>query len=346
MSATSARRGPGAPGRAPLPAPWNPYVRLRRRLQDWIATRTPRVPGPWAINRRRVYIVPTRYGYGYALLCFVMLLGAMNYSNSMAFALTFLLAGIGLLAMHHTHGNLVNLRVRAQRVPPVFAGEPARFPLELENPTGAERYALAVAWQDAEPPGHADVPALQAETLGLSLPTGARGWLPAPRFAVQTEFPVGLFHAWTWVELDMACLVYPRPAPAGGRPPESGAGLGQRSGPRSGQDEFAGLRPYQRGDAMRSIHWKSLAKHRSPMVKQFAETLDSELWLDWASLPPGWDVEQRLSQLTRWLLDAEAAGKRYGLRIPGHARPPAQGDQHLAECLKSLALFDGGRTSS
>jgi hypothetical protein len=56
---------------SPCPERNRPVIRaLRQRLHRWIATRTPRVSGPWLIHRRRVYIVPTRHGYGYGLLLF------------------------------------------------------------------------------------------------------------------------------------------------------------------------------------------------------------------------------------------------------------------------------------
>lgn len=323
-----------------------PFKIARRRINRWIATRTPRIAGPWIINRRRVYILPTRYGYGYALLLMVMLLGAMNYSNSMAFALTFLLAGLGLVGMHHTHGNLVNVEVRQTRVAPVFAGETARFVIELSNPAPAPRYALCAAWQEDAPstassaPASIDLAARDHNTLTLLRPAAHRGWLPAPRFAVSTEFPLGLFHAWTWVELDMRCLVYPQAAARGERAPDSAGGQGSRSGLRSGQEDFAGLRSYQRGDAPRSIHWKSFPKQRMPMVKQFSEALENELWLDWAELPAGWDVERRLSQLSRWVLDADASGRAYGLRLPGSIHAPATGGSHRHACLQALALFE------
>ncbi len=77
------------------------------------------------------------------------------------------------------------------------------------------------------------------------------------------------------------------------------------------------------------------------MVKQFAETLEKELWLDWDSLPPRWNVERRLSQLTRWVIDAETDGRVYGLRLPGLSHLPARGETHRYECLKALALFGG-----
>ena len=75
------------------------------------------------------------------------------------------------------------------------------------------------------------------------------------------------------------------------------------------------------------------------MVKQFADTLGDELWLDWNSLG-GLDAEPRLSQLTRWVLDCEGGRRRYGLRIPGLEIPPDLGPVHQGACLRALALFE------
>lgn len=317
-----------------------PLFAIRRRIRRWIATRTRRAPGPWPIRRQRVYIVPTRLGYGYGLLLLVMLLGAMNYSNSMAFALTFLLAGIGLLAMHHTHGNLVNLDVDALKVEPVHAGEAAQFRIALTNASKLARYALSACWEQQPLVAHVDVPVNGRGELVLPLAAARRGCLPAPRFSVVTEFPLGLFHAWTWIELDLQTLVYPRLAAPGLAPPAAGGGAGLELANRSGEDEFANLRPYRPGDSLRAVHWKSLPKLRLPMVKQFAEASSQELWLDWERLPPGWGVEGRLGQLARWVLDAEAAGQPYGLRLPSTVLAPARGAAHRHACLAALALFE------
>jgi uncharacterized protein (DUF58 family) len=320
----------------------HPLRFVGERIDNWVMRRVKRQAGPIHVPRHRVYILPTRFGYAFAFMCLVMLLGSMNYSNSMGFALTFLLAGLGLVAMHHTHGNLVNIRLSAGRAQPVFAGETAHFEVVVENPAARARYALELSWpRDSQPPFYADVPALDSVPMRIALPATQRGWLSARVFAVSTEFPLGLFHAWTWAELDMACLVYPRPAAPGAEPPPTTGMGGEQSSARGGQDEFAGLRGYQRGDALRSIHWKSLPKLRRPMVKQFTETLEHELWLDWDTLT-GLDAEARLSQLTRWVLEAEAETRAYGLRIPGTAIPPARGEVHQHQCLKALALHDGG----
>lgn len=318
----------------------HPLRYAQERIDAWVLTRVKRQPGPIGITRQRIYIVPTRFGYGFAIMALVMLMGAMNYSNSMAFALTFLLAGLGLICMHHTHANMLNLRMHAGKTRPVFAGEIAHFEIHVENPSKKNRYAVGLAWPKKEAEATISDAAAQSMTvMTLTQPALKRGWQPAGVHGIFTEFPLGLFHAWTWAELEMACLVYPRPAAYGLSPPEVAGIGGHASSNRSGQDEFAGLRTYQRGDTARSIHWKSLPKLQAPMVKQFTETLDKELWLDWESLPH-LDIEERLSQLTRWVLEVEDQGLAYGLRLPGTVLEPSRGETHQHQCLKSLALYD------
>ncbi len=315
----------------------HPIRWVQERIDAWVMARVKRQPGPVPVPRHRVYILPTRFGYAFAVLSLIMLLAAMNYSNNMAFALTFLLIGLGLVAMHHTHGNLVNVEVRAGPVVPVFAGEVAHFEVHVHNPAQRQRYSVSVGWPRADVATTADLAPENFAALKLPIAAQRRGWLPARVFAVSTEFPLGMFHAWTWLELEMSCLVYPRPAPPGREPPPARGVGGQLAGSRPGLDEFAGLRNYQRGDTPRAIHWKSFPKLRQPMVKQFQETMDREFWLDWSELPE-LDAEARLSQLTRWVLEAEGKHLSYGLRLPAARIAPSRGATHQHACLKALAL--------
>ena len=84
--------------------------------------------------------------------------------------------------------------------------------------------------------------------------------------------------------------------------------------------------------------WKAAARDQTLLVKQFGGDRVDEVWLDWEALP-GMDTEARLSRLTRWTLDAEAAGHAYGLRLPGRVVAPARGEAHMQQCLTELALF-------
>lgn len=312
---------------------------LQSRIDSWVLRRVQR-QAVATVSRRRVYILPTRFGYGFALMTLVMLLGATNYSNSMAFLLSFLLGALGLVCMHHTHANLVNLQIRGGRVDPVYAGDTLQFELLIANPSARGRYDLQVGRPRLAPGASTDVAASAQAQLSLAAPALRRGRQHGGVFSLSTEFPLGLFRAWTWIELDQAGLVYPQPVDAGLLPDRADGSGAEASGGGDGQEEFAGLRAYRAGDSPRTVHWKSLAKAQPPMVKQFSDTSSPELWLDWRALPQ-LDTEARLSQLARWVLDAHGRHQSFGLRLPGIEVAPGSGDTQVHACLSALALYPG-----
>ncbi|HYT47989.1 MAG TPA: DUF58 domain-containing protein, partial [Burkholderiales bacterium] len=152
-------------------------------------------------------------------------------------------------------------------------------------------------------------------------------------------FPLGLFRAWSHVEPDARCLVYPRPERAP-LPPYSGeAAAGALRSPTPGNDDFSGLRGYQLSDSPRHVAWKAVARSHDMLTKQFTGEAAAELWLDWRLLPAAMALENRLSRLAGWVLAAERSGIVYGLRLPGVELAPARGDAHRADCLQALALY-------
>jgi len=304
------------------------------------------------LERRSIYILPTRAGVVFTGLLFVLLLAAINYSNGLAYGLTFLLASVAWVALLHTHRNLHRTRIAAGASPPVFAGEMARFEVCLTNTGQLPRVALCVeqeqARSGARPPwrmaGRAQVARVHLDPgetacVTLSLPTLRRGYLDAPALSLSTEFPLAIAHAWSRrVTLPLRVLVYPRPAAP--RPRLAAVGAGERSSAPLGRggDDFAGLREYALGDSLRHVHWKAVARGQGWLTKEFGGGATGTQWLDWDTLD-GLDAEARLSVLTRWVLDAEQDGEHYGLRLPGTVIAPGAGETHRERCLTALALF-------
>lgn len=294
-------------------------------------------PGAVQLGLRRIYVLPSRHGLLLGAFLVLMLIASINYNLSMGYALAFLLASMAVVSMVHSFRNMAGLTVRAGRVDSVFAGDTAVFSVNLENESGLHRYSIAVG-RAKEAPEYCDVPARNRASARVRVPARRRGRLKAGRFEIFTRFPLGLFHAWSNLELDMRCIVYPRPEP---EPPplpqaQSATGEGVESG--YGSDDFAGLRPYHAGDSLRHIAWKAVAREQDLLTKQFTGRAESDLWLDW-NAAAGLDPESRLSRLTRWVLDAEAAGLSYGLRLPGTLLDPGRGDHHRQRCLEALAMF-------
>lgn len=314
-------------------------LNARDALSRWIFQWRGPEDGTVLLVQRRVFILPTRHGWLFAVILVLMLIGAINYDLSLGFLLAFLLGAAGLQSMLHTFRNLAHLRITPGRTEPVFAGELAAFPLLISNETRLDRYALAVT-ADRKAAEFLDVEAGGSATVTVRIPAPRRGWLQAGRLMLFTRYPVGLFRAWSYVHPGLPVLVYPTPAPAGIPlpPPQAGDGNGGIQG--SGQDEFQALRAYRPGDSLRHIAWKALARKDELLTKQFAGQSNAELWLDWATVPGPTDVESRLSQLTRWILDADTAGLSWGMRLPGITLPPAAGPVHRQACLQALALFE------
>ena len=310
------------------------------RLSNWLYGFTPPERGTVVLVHRRVYIVPARLGLYFAATLVVLLVGSINYSLSLGFALTFLLAGLGLAGMVHTARNLARLAVSAGRAEPVYAGESAQFRLYLDGRAAFDRPSILARHVGSGSQLVVDVPARGVAEVVLAVPAPRRGWVALGRVMLETRFPLGLFRAWSYLEPDARCLVYPRPERSP-LPPYSGeAAAGVRHAPTPGSDDFAGLRGYQRSDSPRHIAWKAVARSDKMLTKQFAGDAAAELWLDAQLLPTGLTLEQRLSRLAGWVLAADRAGAHYGLRLPGVEIAPGRGDAHRAACLQALALYE------
>ena len=314
---------------------------LQQRFSTWALRRQRFDSGTVTLTQRSIYILPTRQGFAFGFVLVLMLLGDINYNLSLGYVLTFLLATMGGMSMLHAFRNMAQLQLRAGHVEPVFAGESAHFVFHVHNRSKLERHQIHL--HDVQ--GHQtafDVAARGHTEAVLSVPAPQRGWLKPGRLTLYTRFPLGLFHAWSYLHFDVRSLVYPQPAARIPLPAVSANnGIGKQS--VAGDEEFAGLRGYVAGDALPRIAWKALARGQGLQVKQFNALQGRELWLDWAQLAAIAD-ERKLELLTRWVLDAELQGLRYGLRLPQIELPPAQGQSHRAECLRALALHGVGGT--
>ena len=64
----------------------------------------------------------------------------------------------------------------------------------------------------------------------------------------------------------------------------------------------------------------------------------ANLWLNYDDLLGG-GVEERLSKLTFWVLEADRQERAYGLALPNIKLGPSYGAAHRLACLEALALY-------
>jgi uncharacterized protein (DUF58 family) len=313
----------------------------RRRFDAWLRRAPCDGHGIARISARQIYILPTAMGVALGVVLTLMLLGSLNYQNNLGLLFTFLLAAVALVAMHHTWFTLLGLRVHARGGAPVFAGQRASFAVDLRNDHRGPRGDLVIrAGAEDHPPVF--IPGRDLARVQAGLPTHRRGWLQLREVRADTRYPLGLFRAWCYASTDARVLIYPSPsAQAPDLPLAPARRLGPEGGLGEGAGDFVGSRAYRPGDPPRHLDWKALARGRGLLLKQFGCDQAVEVWLDLRHIEGG-DLETRLGQLCRQVLDAADQGLAFGLRLPGAQVPLGEGEEHKHRCLAALATYGHG----
>lgn len=315
---------------------------LRSRIHDWWLARLPRSDS-WTLAQGNIYILPTKAGLVFAGTLVLMLLASINYQLNLGYALTFMLAGAGLVSMHLTHATLRGLTLHLRPTPAVFAGDAARLEVVFTNP-GAERHGVALHFDDRAAHGSSfawtDVPAQGQAVARVAMVPASRGLHPVPTLVAETQFPFGLFRAWTMWRPAAEVLAWPRPeVPPPALPPSSAGPDDARPQARQAQgSELDGVRAWRRGDSLRQVAWKKVARTGELVSRETADSSGRELALDWHSAR-GPDTEARLSRLAAWVLAADREGLAFALKLPGSALPAGQGDGQRRAALEALALW-------
>lgn len=320
---------------------WSADTVLARRFGRWLDRRIPPARDI-TLSQRNIFIFPTRTGFAFGALLVLLVLAAINYQASLVYGVAFLLGSVFLVTILYTFRNLSGLHLELAGTRPGFVGEDVEVSVRVERPAvrgraaARSREGIALGYPGALMRS-AELHRLAADLVRLYVQASRRGFLTPGRLLVETYYPLGLLRAWTWVDLDVRALVYPRPrftelpTARTGRRDE-----GELVDPQ-GSEDFTDIKAYQSGDPVKHIIWRSYARGDALMVKRYASYLEPRLWLDYDTLSG--DVEERLSRLTGMALEARRLEREFGLRLPGQEILPAVGDAHLERVLRELALF-------
>lgn len=288
-------------------------------------------------------LLPTRSGLIGAAILITMFIASMNYGNTLAYLLCFFLLSIMMVSTVHTRYNLSGLTVQSIRAQPVFAGGSVRFRIDIRNTAAVDRVAVfmtsPVPGKSKNPSGPFSCKANTVTSVNLELPAPSRGLYNLSTVDLETVYPLGLFREWLCIPVHQEYLVFPRPA--GIRPWPSPRTLWFENVEGfhfSGGDDFAGLRSYRLGESQHHIDWKAYARGRPLSIKEFSGGGSYQQWFEWSELS-SLPTEDRISQLTRWVLEADQQGKEFGLRLPGKEIEPDSSSLHTLKCLKELAVF-------
>jgi len=311
---------------------------IRRRIDAWFERNNPPSRESILLHNRRLYILPTAFGYLFAVMLLFLFLAAINYQNSMAFVLTFMLVSLGILSLWQTHRNLLGITIKLQTPGPVFCGENSEFRFEVSHPNNSRRFAIGIQYAD-EIPVYLTLEPESSIQAGLKIPSLRRGQFRPRGVTLFTRYPMGLFHAWGWLNFDLPVLIYPKPESI---IRQKQSLVEQYDGKTATStiegDDFAGLREHREGESLRHISWKAYAQGKGLLTKTFQGHARPSLWIDWFQFHEG-STEDKLSTMTGLVLNSENEHQRYGLRLPGTTIEQSLGNAHKHACLQALAVY-------
>jgi uncharacterized protein (DUF58 family) len=323
-----------------LGARQSPYQSLlhawHARFLRWVVRRIPPARNV-ILDHQNIFIIPNKQGLGFLFMLGLMFIGAVNYEASLAFALVFLLLGMFVLSIFYTFRNLAGLHVSAVPGAPVFAGEQAEIVVIL-NRHGSRLYESVQLGFPGSRKLVADLVHEREQRPSVFVPATRRGRFSPGRMVIETVFPFGICRAWSLIDLNFTCLVYPRPVECDldwllASQLHSGNTTLTR-----GNDDFHNLREYQRGDSLKHVAWKNFARGQGMYTKEYSTNVDNRIWLRW-DMFPDLGLEERLSRLCYCVLKLDASGLDFGLQLPGVTIAPAKGSRHYARLLETLALY-------
>ncbi len=325
-----------------------------------------RTPLRW-LGYRMEYKI-TREGWIYIGGIVVVALAALNTGNNLLFLILASLIAIILMSGILSSITLTGMELRLELPEHIFAGQPVRAQVELENekltlPSFSLRVEAAEAKRKNSPSAailetpvyFPYIPKKDCVRQVVPITFPRRGAYRQDAFRIVTRFPFGFLQKARRLELQTEALVYPSVEPTHGfleiLPALQGALESQNKG--RGQDLYA-LRGYIPTDNARHVHWKASARLGSLMVREFTREEDCRVLLvldphiSLASVASGASVQVPANASERfehavtlcaaiaWHFFERNAEMQF--RSAGFETPLAAADQNIFSVLRHLAV--------
>lgn len=284
----------------------------------------------------KTYIVPTLYGFSFAVLVLIMLFMAFMYANNLIYAAVFFVISLSIQNMVRTAKNVENFELIFTQDSPLFAREDSQLKLKIAPKKLKNLYFINI-----ESPlftkkifflEHAGRNKKNDHTVEIL--AARRGELEVGKIQIQSDFPFGFFKSWKILQPQEKILVYPE---------KKGSSIFNHFKNKidfENKDDFQFHEEYQSSSPRHRIDWRVYARTRELYVRNFADEKVFNIDFDWEDVSYLANTEDRVSQLSLWIYEAHLHNLEYSLKLPHRYFAPSKSDSHYHECLKELALWN------
>lgn len=309
------------------------------------------------LQEQRTYIMPTKLGLYFCVLCFLLLGVAFIYNNNVAYFSCFALVSLGITSLFQTNYNMDRIKITSLLFTENHAEHPTPMKFLITNQTNQSSHHLEFhidSKNTKKKPTTSttvmvskkiEIPYLgPKETLEIEfmITFNERGYQMPPSITALTFFPFGLFRSWKVKRHAEDVLVYPAKKGTRTLPSAGALGSGEQiekfMQKQYGQD-FYGHRSYQTNDSYRHIDWKAYARAKKLNIKLFDTEAQGIQLISWRQTHGLKDIESRVSQLTQWVSLCHKQRIDFILDMPEWQSSLGHSSAHLSECYQHLALF-------
>ena len=235
-----------------------------------------------------------------------------------------------MVVILHTFNNLAGITVRVLGFDYGYAGHPIAFHLEFSTPRKKGCDNLCASWGRGEKVIF-DLEPGQSLKVTVWAESAKRGLFKPGRLHIYSTFPMGIIRCWTWQNLSVEAIVFPKLVECAFPSFQALSGEGNNSEQLRSGDDFYGFKSFQPGHSLKHIAWKHYAQDRGLFCKEFASAAEEDTWLNWDDFNTG-SLELSLSHLSYWVSHLAEKHQYFGLRLPGLEIPPGTGESHKIRC--------------
>jgi len=259
-------------------------------------------------THRRVRQRATRYSLLVVLMLFGLFLEAYMHNFNLVYITLFFVFAIAFSAGPLGTRNIGKLEAEFEHSGRLFANQEGKLFFRIINQSSSPAWAITLHCDDSSVNvGRVDANA--TKSVSLVITPQKRGEYSATESYLQSYFPLSTVRFLLYIPQLPKALVYPEPKGVSLR-----SFLHTQKMHFGEEKDFDGLASYSGSESLSRIHWPSVAKGE-PAVKTFVhEQSTQELAFDFYRV--GKSDEERLSQLTLWVLACEKLHQSFTIKMP------------------------------
>ncbi len=238
-------------------------------------------------KKQRLYIMPTRVGFYFSAVVFILFLISFSYGHSLAYSSSFIIISVLVISLPFTNYIISGVELRPSGSLQVFADQASRLSLQMKNKSGRYRFDLefdlALLGEAREHRFFGRGGTLspnESQTIDLALGEISPGHYHTLNIRLKSSFPFGLFFSWCYFSEDVDVWIYPARKHSGelamsrffawDHLRREDVLEGERERKVLGEhDDFSHHSLFNPGHSFGSVDWKLFARSGTLYVKEF-----------------------------------------------------------------------------